>query len=306
MRRLAAALGGRAARGNKGHLFVDAGAGIGAHALYALALGHTVVAVEPFSRNADLLERSVKANEDFGARFTLHRVALADRGTEVEEAVCIATPDEARRFGDGRMTPLFERARPEELRDNTCLGTWDGGGGSGGGAAPQAGGGLAPEVAPRWAEHGMGEDGAQEAGERVRAERLDAVLDAAAVKVHVLKVDVGGAETATVLGAGALLDAHLPCLILLTQYAAASSSSDNGGGGGADEVDSNAMLRVLIARGYKLFRLGAGNAEVATPSATGADDPPLAPGLWEFRLVTLMGACQRCASVAVPEPRCAW
>jgi len=121
-------------------------------------------------------------------------------------------------------------------------------------------------------------------------------------------VDLGGAETAAVLGAGALLDSHLPCLILIEQYAAppGGSGGGGGGGGGVDEIDSNALVRVLVARGYRFFRLGAGNSADTTPAATGASDPPLPPGLWEARLLVLASACQRCASVSVPEPKCSW
>ena len=77
-----------------------------------------------------------------------------------------------------------------------------------------------------------------------------------------------------------------------------------------EEYDSDATVtaieRVLVARGYRFFRLGAGYSADATPAATGACDPPLPPGLWEARLLVLAGACQRCASVSVPEPKCSW
>ncbi|ACO68208.1 hypothetical protein MICPUN_64984 [Micromonas commoda] len=65
-------------------VLVDVGANIGWFTLAALHLGHTVVAFEPFERNAELMCASVQAVQNYETRFQLNRLGLDHKGRECE------------------------------------------------------------------------------------------------------------------------------------------------------------------------------------------------------------------------------
>ena len=65
-------------------VLVDVGANIGWFTLVALHLGHTVVAFEPFERNAELICASVQAVQNYETRFHLNRLGLDHTGRECE------------------------------------------------------------------------------------------------------------------------------------------------------------------------------------------------------------------------------
>lgn len=65
-------------------VLVDVGANVGWFTLVALHLGHTVVAFEPFERNAELLCSSVQAVHNYKSRFRLVRLGLDHKERKCE------------------------------------------------------------------------------------------------------------------------------------------------------------------------------------------------------------------------------
>ena len=250
---LASALGGPASPSNPPRTLIDIGTNIGAHTLLALALGHTVISVEPFSRNTRLLLGSVAENAGFQDRFTLHQVALADAAPENgTQALCIISTQEATNMGNARLIPLQEPPTPEEAASGTCHGRWRRT--------------VAP-VGEVWEEHEGGPSA--QVGERVRVTTLDAALGGE-VRADVMKLDIEGFEAKALAGATHLLARQLPCTILFEVNAFVTRASG---------VDANALPRNLLARGYSIAVPGRKRLALARVQAT--DVPALTDGDYE-------------------------
>jgi FkbM family methyltransferase len=270
---------------NPKKVFVDIGANIGFHTLFALALGHDVISFEPFGRNVALIRASVAANEGFAERLWLHKRALTD--SDGIGALCILSTEQSVNQGNARVVVLREPPTQDELAAGACAGRW-----------------VRNGEGETWAEHDSGAGilgaGASQVGERVESARLDSLV-ALSTNVHAVKADIEGYEALALRGAAALLDAHAPCTIVF-EYNNCNVIRQSG-------VDCNALIRDLALRGYRLFELG--SADDITPPALGPDDPPTVKradggvserkwGEYEMRLVT-PEARERCASVLVPR-----
>ena len=240
-------------------LFVDIGANLGWHSLHALALGHRVVSIEPYSFNYKLLLASVAANPDFTERFRLVPRVLLDH--DVNDGMCIISTY-LHNKGNARLIRLQEPLSAHELEAGVCEGSWT--------RVPDG------EI---WVEHGL--DGDRMTGELVQGARLDHVLRAGVDKIHLIKADAEGSETLALRGAAALLDDHQPCVVIFeyNQYVTEFTG-----------VDGNAILRDFVNRGYRLFDIG-GTVD-RTPANIGPADARIRNSDWEFRLMTGKEPCR--------------
>lgn len=243
MATIAAALGGPAKDAATRRTFLDVGANIGFHTLFVLALGHRVLAVEPFRRNAALIRASVSMNEGFSERLTLYKYALSDSVPSNGTGLCMVSTEQTMNKGNARLVKLSQLPTADEAASGTCVGRW-----------------LRTADTEVWQEHADGE-GVQ-VGERVSVSTLD-LLVPRDTSVDVLKADIEGYEARALLGATALFARKKPCVVVFEYNAYVTAESG---------VDANALARDLFGRGYRLFLHG--NATDITPKMIGNKDPP--------------------------------
>ena len=116
--------------------------------------------------------------------------------------------------------------------------------------------------------------------------RLDSIIDADSVKIHLIKVDIEGFEARALRGLSKLVDKHPPCAIIFESNEYVTRFSG---------VDPNSVLRQFIPRGYRLFDLGGSVDETPTDFSSQAPQLRDKEG-WELRLTT---QDPRCAAVTV-------
>lgn len=267
-KRISEVLGGPAENVDSQRLFVDVCARMGFLSLHALALGHRVVAVEPFDVDNELLRASVVENSGFPHRFRLIKAVAVENVTAGQD-LCMVTPSMADQ-GRARLIPLKKPVTMEERDVGRCSGRWTRN------DTPNT---LNPKRFDIWEEHG--EPYEAQLSQLVSGVRLDDVLVPGQDLIHALNADCEGTETIALRGAAALIQHHHPCAIFfefnknLTEFTG---------------VDGNALLRDTVTRGYRLFATG--GTEDLTPVAMGPRDPAVMDGDYELRLMTGEERCK--------------
>ena len=209
-----------------GEVFIDVGANIGYFTTYVAALGHKVIAIEPFQRNVDLLMRTVCRSAP--------RAAAQLRGRGLNGAVRRAQPLEM-------DVTLFKVALLDKPGADMCLFPTNGEINVGNG------------VLKRWREgvHDWKDWKGIKCEERIRTTTMDGLFfsptgDALLPNQALLmKMDIEGSETRALMGATRFLHTTPPCVILLEHQPAAVKYSGI--------ADVTAIFSILVAANYSIW-----------------------------------------------------